>query len=218
MAEENSVAGRPISVILADDHAVVRRGVRAVLEHQGGAFRIVAEVADVPTMIREVRAQKPDVLVLDLTMPGQSGLEGLPPCFDAHPSLAVAVLTMRDEPEYARKAFRAGVRSYVLKEAEPNELVRALRMTAAGESYLHPRLGATVMRDENGPDSGGGLTEREREVVKMIAEGHTNGEIAERLGIGERTVKTDRARAREKLGVTSRSEMTSFARRSGLLR
>ena len=170
MDDEKRVARQAIKVIIADDHAIVRDGVRALLERQEGEFRIVAEVADVPSMIREVCGQKPDLLVLDLTMPGESGLEGLPRCFDAYPQLTVAVLTMRDEPEYAREAFRAGARSYVLKETEPNELLRAFRMAVAGESYLHPRVGAVMMSDEDGPGSAGGLTEREREVVKGIPE------------------------------------------------
>jgi len=172
---------RPIDVIIADDHAVVRDGLRAVMEREADEFRVVAEAADIPTMIREVREHKPDLLTLDLTMPGGSSLAALPQCFIAHPTLAVAILTMREDPEYARQALRAGARSYVLKEAEPLELLQAFRLAVAGGNYLHPRLGALMATGEDGATDGAVLSEREREVVRLIANGYTNPEIAEKL-------------------------------------
>ena len=144
MQEGTPGVDRPIEVIIADDHAVVRDGIRAVLEREAEEFRVVAEAADVPATIREVRAHRPDLLTLDLTMPGGSSLAALPQCFVAHPTLAVAILTMREDPEYARQALRAGARSYVLKEAEPAELLQAFRLAVAGGNYLHPRLGALM--------------------------------------------------------------------------
>jgi two-component system, NarL family, response regulator NreC len=207
---------RPIDVIIADDHGVVRDGIRMVLERQNGEFRVVAEVADVPSMVREVREHKPDLLTLDLTMPGGSSLGALPQCFIAHPSLAVAILTMREDPEYARQALRAGARSYVLKEAEPAELLQAFRLAVAGQSYLHPRLGAQMAAGEEGASESVALSEREREVVRLIANGYTNPQIAEQLNVAERTVKTYRARAIEKLGFSSRAEITAYVRRVGL--
>jgi two-component system response regulator NreC len=207
---------RPIDVIIADDHAVVRDGIRTVLEREAGEFRIVAEAADIPAVIREVRQHKPDLLTLDLTMPGGSSLAALPSCFIAHPSLAVAILTMREDPEYARQALRAGARSYVLKEAEPAELLQAFRLAVAGGNYLHPRLGALMATGEEGDTDGVLLSDREREVVKLIANGFTNPEIAEQLHVAERTVKTYRARAIEKLGFSSRAEITAYVRRIGL--
>ena len=168
------VPTRPIEVIIADDHTVVRDGIRAVLEREEGEFRVVAEAADVPSTIREVREHKPDLLTLDLTMPGGSSLAALPSCFIAHPTLAVAILTMREDPEYARQALRAGARSYVLKEAEPAELLQAFRLAVAGGNYLHPRLGALMATGEEGPADGVVLSEREREVVRLIANGYTN--------------------------------------------
>ena len=206
---------RPIEVIIADDHTVVRDGVRAVLEREAGEFRVVAEAADIPSVVREVREHKPDLLTLDLTMPGGSSLGALPSCFMAHPTLAVAILTMREDPEYARQALRAGARSYVLKEAEPSELLQAFRLAVAGGSYLHPRLGALMATGEEGTD-GVALSEREREVVKLIANGYTNPEIADQMNVAERTVKTYRARAIEKLGFSSRAEITAYVRRTGL--
>jgi two-component system response regulator NreC len=207
---------RPIDVIIADDHTVVRDGIRAVLEREAGEFRVVAEAADIPTVVREVRAHKPDLLTLDLTMPGGSSLAALPSCFIAHPKLAVAILTMREDPEYARQALRAGARSYVLKEAEPAELLQAFRLAVAGGNYLHPRLGALMATGEEGATDGVVLSEREREVVRLIANGYTNPEIAEQLHVAERTVKTYRARAIEKLGFSSRAEITAYVRRTGM--
>lgn len=215
---ENGAPGvsRPVRVIVADDHAIVRDGIRAVLEREAGEFEVVAEAADIPSLVREVREHKPDLLTLDLTMPGGSSLGALPACFIAHPDLAVAILTMREDPEYARQALRAGARSYVLKEAEPAELLQAFRLAVAGGNYLHPRLGALMATSEEGATDGAALSEREREVVRLIANGYTNPEIAEQLNVAERTVKTYRARAIEKLGFSSRAEITAYVRRIGL--
>ena len=208
---------RPIDVIIADDHTVVRDGIRAVLERESGEFRVVAEAADVPATIKAVRDFKPDLLTLDLTMPGGSSLAALPTCFVAHPTLAVAILTMREDPEYARQALRAGARSYVLKEAEPAELLQAFRLAVAGREYLHPRLGALIATGEDPQQDGAALSEREREVIRLVAMGFTNPEIAQQLHVAERTVKTYRARAIEKLGFSSRAEITAYARKLGLV-
>jgi two-component system response regulator NreC len=188
-----------------------------VLEREEGEFEVLAEVGDIPSMVRELRELKPDLLTLDLTMPGGSSLGALPSVFIAHPTLAVAILTMREDPEYARQALRAGARSYVLKEAEPAELLQAFRTAVAGGVYLHPRLGAQLAAGENGSSADEvALSERESEVIRLIADGFTNPEIAEQLQVAERTVKTYRARAIEKLGISSRAEITAYVRRSGL--
>jgi two-component system, NarL family, response regulator NreC len=215
MDAETQAVDRPIDVIIADDHAIVRDGIRTVLERQKGEFRVVAEAADVPIMIREVTEHKPDLLTLDLTMPGGSSLAALPSCFIAHPKLAVAILTMREDPEYARQALRAGARSYVLKEAEPEELLQAFRLAVAGENYLHPRLGALLATGTDTSEDPQ-LSTREREVVRLIAAGYTNPEIAVQLDVAERTVKTYRSRAIDKLGFSSRAEITAYVRRIGL--
>ncbi len=209
-------ADRPVDVIIADDHSVVRDGIRTVLERTDGEFRVVGETADVPSTIREVREIKPDLLTLDLSMPGGSSIGALPACFIAHPTLAVAILTMREDPEYARQALRAGARSYVLKEADPPELLQAFRIAVAGGNYLHPRLGAVIASGQENPTDGVALSEREQEVVRLIANGYTNPQIAEQLHVAERTVKTYRARAIEKLGFSSRAEITAYVRRVGL--
>jgi two-component system, NarL family, response regulator NreC len=207
---------QPIDVLIADDHSVVRDGIRTVLEREDGEFRVVGEAADVPSTITAVRELRPDLLTLDLTMPGGSSLAALPACFMAHPDLAVAILTMREDPEYARQALRAGARSYVLKEAEPAELLQAFRLAVAGGNYLHPRLGAQLAAGEGDAAGEIALSDREREVVRLIANGYTNPQIAEQLQVAERTVKTYRARAIEKLGFSSRAEITAYVRRMGL--
>src|ERR1700751_33455 len=154
---------RPIDVLIADDHSVVRDAIRIVLERTDGEFRVVGETADVPSTIREVRELRPDLLTLDLSMPGGSSLGALPACFIAHPTLAVAILTMREDPEYARQALRAGARSYVLKEADPPELLQAFRIAVAGGNYLPPRLGALMATGDEPSSDGVVLSERERE-------------------------------------------------------
>src|ERR1700735_5249195 len=181
MTAESAGLDRPIDVIIADDHTVVRDGIRAVLERETGEFRVVAEAADVPATIRAVREFKPDLLTLDLTMPGGSSLAALPTCFVAHPSLAGPILKLREDPEPARQALRAGARSYVLKEAEPAELLQAFRLAVAGQNYLHPRLGALMATGEDDPSDGVALAEREREVVRLIANGYTNPQIGGQL-------------------------------------
>lgn len=217
MPEPAAGRDRPIDVIIADDHTVVRDGIRAVLEREAGEFRVVAEAADVPSTVKAVRDFKPDLLTLDLTMPGGSSLAALPSCFVAHPTLAVAILTMREDPEYARQALRAGARGYVLKEAEPAELLKAFRLAVEGHSYVHHRLGAMMATGDEPAAAAGSLSEREREVVRLIASGYTNPEIAQQLHVAERTVKTYRARAVEKLGFSTRAEITAYARENGLL-
>jgi two-component system response regulator NreC len=204
-------------VVIADDHAVVRDGVRTLLERADGEFRVVAEAHDVPGAVQAVRDHLPDLLILDLSMPGGSSLAALPSCFAAHPALAVAILTMHEDPAYAREAIRAGARSYVVKEAEPSELLQAFRSAVTGGSYVHPRLGALLAAGDGGDESQGvALSDRERDVVRLIALGHTNPQIAEKLHVAERTVKTYRARAVEKLGFSARAEITAYARRVGL--
>ncbi len=150
-------------------------------------------------------------------MPGGSSLAALPSCFIAHPTLAVAILTMREDPEYARQALRAGARSYVLKEAEPAELLQAFRIAVDGRQLPAPAARrADALPVESAQADDVALSEREREVVRLIAAGYTNAEIAEQLQVAERTVKTYRARAIEKLGFSSRAEITAYVRRLGL--
>src|SRR3974390_1112742 len=164
-----------LRVVIADDHSLLRRGLRQLLEDEG--IEVVAEAGDVDAARRYVRGHHPDVLVLDLNMPGGSSLEAIPEIRGESPGTQIVVLTMQNEPAYARQALSAGALGYVLKEAAEAELVEAVRAAALGESYLNPRLGAKVAA-EPPPGPPDGLSEREVEVLRMIAFGHTNAQIA----------------------------------------
>ena len=199
----------PLRVVIADDHSVVRRGLRQLLEAETG-LEVVAEAGDVESAMRYVRGHHPDVLVLDLNMPGGSSLEAIPDIRAQAPSTQIVVLTMQDEPAYAREALSAGVLGYVLKDAADSELVEAIRRAAAGDTYLNPRLGARVAAAPP-PGPPDGLSEREVEVLRMIALGHTNAEIAEQLYLSVRTVETHRAHIQQKLRLGSRAELVRYA-------
>jgi two-component system, NarL family, response regulator NreC len=204
----------PIRVVIADDHSLLRRGLRQLLEDQG--IDVVAEAGDADTAARYVRGHHPDVLVLDLNMPGGSSLDRIPEIRQESPDTQIVVLTMQNEPAYARRALIAGALGYVLKESADAELVQAVRAAAAGESYLNPRLGAKVAA-EPPPGPPDGLSEREVEVLRMIAFGHTNAQIAEKLYLSVRTVETHRAHIQQKLRLGSRSELVRYALEHGLL-
>jgi two-component system, NarL family, response regulator NreC len=198
-----------IRVVIADDHSVVRRGLRQILDAEAG-FEVVAEASDLDGARRYVRGHHPDVLVLDLNMPGGSSLDGIPELRAECPDTQIVVLTMQNEPAYARHALSAGALGYVLKEAAESELVEAIRRAAAGDTYLNPRLGARVAA-EPPPGLPDGLTEREVEVLQMIALGHTNADIAEQLYLSVRTVETHRAHIQQKLGLATRAELVRYA-------
>jgi two-component system, NarL family, response regulator NreC len=197
-----------ISVVIADDHSIVRRGLRDLLDAEGG-FQVVAEAGDVDTARRYVRGHRPRVLVLDLNMAGESSLRSIPAIRDESPDTQIVVLTMQDEPAYARQALSAGALGYVLKEAADAELVDAVRAAASGDSYLNPRLGARLAATPAGPP--GGLSERETEVLRMIALGHTNTQIADSLYLSVRTVETHRSHIQQKLGLSDRAELVRYA-------
>lgn len=200
---------RPIRVVLADDHAVVRSGLRLLLTQAG--MEVVAEAGDVDTALRYVLGHKPDILVLDLNMPGEPSLPAIPRVKDASPGTRVVVLTMQQEPEFARAALQGGAAAYVLKEAADAELVRAIHAAQEGQTYVHPSLGARLATApvETGPP--GGLTEREVDILRLIALGHTNTEIAEQLFLSVRTVETHRAHIQQKLGRTTRADLVRYA-------
>jgi two-component system, NarL family, response regulator NreC len=203
-----------ISIVLADDHTVVRRALRVLLEEEPG-FEVVAEADDADAAIRYLGGHKPDVLILDLNMPGRPSLEAIPDMREASPETKIVVLTMQKEPAFARQALQLGVLGYVLKEAADDELVQAVRSAAAGETYLQPALGAKLAAEPEAPASD--LSERETDVLRLIALGHTNAEIAEQLYISVRTVETHRAHIQQKLGVSSRAELVRSALSRGLV-
>jgi two-component system, NarL family, response regulator NreC len=198
-----------IRVVIADDHSVVRRGLRQVLEADGG-FEIVAEAATLDEARRFVLGHHPDVLVLDLNMPEGSSLDRIPAMRAECPDTQIVILTMQNEPAYARQALGAGVLGYVLKEAADDELVEAVSRAAVGDTYLNPRLGARVAA-EPPPGFPDGLSAREVDVLRMVALGHTNTEIAESLYLSVRTVETHRAHLQQKLRLSSRSDLVRYA-------
>lgn len=202
-------------IVLADDHTVVRNALRLLLDAEPG-FEVVAEAGDAEAAVRYVRGHKPTVLILDLNMPGGSSLEAVPEIRKASPRTEIVVLTMQNEPVYARRALQAGVRGYVLKEAADAELVQAVRSAAVGDTYLQPALGAKLAAGVDERD-GDELSERERGVLRLIALGHTNAEIAERLYISIRTVESHRAHIQQKLRVSSRAELVRYALKHGLV-
>jgi two-component system, NarL family, response regulator NreC len=204
-----------VSIVLADDHTVVRRALRVLLEEEPG-FEVVAEAEDSDGAIRYLRGHKPDVLILDLNMPGRPSLEAIPDMQEASPGTKIVVLTMQKEPAFARQALQLGVLGYVLKEAADDELVQAVRSAAAGETYLQPALGARLAAEPEAAASD--LSERETDVLRLIALGHTNAEIAEKLYISVRTVETHRAHIQQKLGVSSRAELVRSALSRGLVK
>ena len=206
-----------ISIVLVDDHEVVRKGLRMVLDAEEG-FEVVAEVGDLESTRRYVRAHRPRVLVLDLNLPEGSSLAAIPELREESPGTAVVVLTMQQEPAFAREAIRAGALGYVLKQSAGSELVDAVRAAAAGETYLNPKLGAQLAAapvEPAGPPDG--LTEREVEILRMIGLGHTNGEIADQLYLSVRTVESHRAHIQQKTGRTTRSELVRYALDHGLV-
>jgi len=206
-----------ITIVLADDHAVVRAGLRLLLEQAGG-LRVVSEAGDAESALRTVLGHKPAVLVLDLNMPGElTSLDAIPKVAGASPGTRVVVLTMQEDPEFARRALQAGAAGYVLKEAADSELVEAVRRAAAGDTYLNPRLGAALAAAPAAAGPPDDLSAREVEVLRLIALGHTNAEIAEQLSISVRTVETHRAHIQRKLRRATRAELVRYALDRGLL-
>jgi two-component system, NarL family, response regulator NreC len=200
-----------ITIVLADDHPVVRSGLRMLLEAEND-LEVVSETGDVDATRRSVLGHKPTVLVLDLNMPGGSSLEAIPTMAESSPGTSVVVLTMQEDPAFAREALRAGASGYVLKQAAGTELVQAIRAAAGGGTWLNPELGARMAAAPTTPAGPpGDLTERELDVLRLIALGHTNNEIADQLYLSVRTVETHRAHIQQKLGMSSRAELVRYA-------
>lgn len=206
----------PITVVLADDHEIVREGIRLVLEAQPD-IEVVAEANTGDDATRYVLGHKPSVLVLDLNMPGTPSLELLPSIRERSPDTAVVVLTMQNEPAFARKALQGGAKGYVIKHSAARELVDAVRAVVRGETYINPQLGARVAAepdvDNSPPDD---LTPREVEILGLLALGYMNPEIAEQLVLSVRTVETHRSNIQRKTGITTRAELIAYALEHGL--
>jgi two-component system response regulator NreC len=217
-ADADADAGRVITVMLADDHTVVRAGLRMLLDAEEG-LAVVAEAGDIETVMRKVRGHRPRVLILDLNMPGEPSLPAIPRILQESPETRIVVLTMQNDPVFAREALGAGALGYVLKEAADTELVDAVRRAAENQMYVNPGLGARLARERAvQPGQQTALSPREAEVLGLIAGGHTNAEIAQRLFLSVRTIESHRANIQRKTGRATRAELVALAREEGLLR
>lgn len=206
-----------LTVVLADDHELVRDGIRMVLEAQPD-IEVVAEASDAEAAARYVLGHKPAVLVLDLSMPGRPSMEMIPEVLKASPDTSVIVLTMQNEPAFARQAFQAGAKGFVVKQSAAGELVAAVRAVVAGGIYINPQLGARLAAAPLAPDGPpDDLTPREVEVLGLLALGYMNPEIAERLVLSVRTVETHRANVQRKAGLSTRAELVAYAIENGLV-
>jgi two-component system, NarL family, response regulator NreC len=208
-----------IRTLIVDDHAVVRTGLRLLLEAEDD-IEVVGEAGDARDAVFETRAQKPDVILLDVVMPGRSGLEAIPDLLKESPESKILVLSMQDDAAYVREAFASGASGYVLKEAADAEVVGAVREVAEGRRYVHPVLGARLVAadaEERAKEEADPLSEREHEILRLLALGHTNQEIASALYLSVRTVETHRAHIMQKLRISTRAELVRYALEHGML-
>ncbi|MBS1811808.1 MAG: response regulator transcription factor [Acidobacteria bacterium] len=210
------------SIVLADDHPIVRRGLRSVLEAEQG-FTLIGEVGEGLEAVRMVESLQPDVLITDLMMPGLTGLEVTRQVKQRVPQTKVIILSMHATESYVLEALRNGANGYVLKDTVADELVRAIREVLVGRRYLSSQLSERAIEsyvqkaESTAVDSYDSLTTREREVLKLAAEGLTNVEIAERLYISPRTAETHRANLLKKLNLSNHTELIRYAIRRGIL-
>jgi DNA-binding NarL/FixJ family response regulator len=208
-----------IRVLIVDDHAVVRSGLRLLLENEDG-IECVGEAGSAEEAIRTARREQPDVVLLDVVMPGKTGIEAMPEILGVAPEAKVLVLSMQDDPSYVREAFAQGAAGYILKEAAEAEVVQAVVEVSRGGRYVHPVLGARlVVADQQARDRAEAdpLSDREREVLRLLALGHTNQEIAKMLYISVRTAETHRAHIMQKLRLSTRAELVRYAIANELL-
>jgi NarL family two-component system response regulator LiaR len=207
-----------IRVLIADDHAVVRIGLRALLLSEPG-IHVIGEAADGIAAVEQARALRPDVLLLDLSMPGKDGLQVIEELAETAPAVRTLVLTSFAEDEQVLRAIRAGALGYLLKESGPQELLAAIRNVAHGESSLHPAVARRVLRElahPSAPAAEDALTEREIEVLRLVAHGLSNKDIAARLNLSERTVRSHVSTILGKLQLSSRTQAALYALRTGL--
>ena len=208
--------GDEVTVLLCDDHAVLRSGLRLLLDREPG-LACVGEAGTAEEALRAVERLHPDLVVIDLQMPGIGGVAGVARLRERHPRLPVLVLSMHDQADDVRRAFEAGAAGYLVKTAADEELVRAVRAVAGGERYVHPSLGAVLAQPPRSRGPVDDLSPREQEVLRLLALGYTNHEIADRLYVSVRTVESHRAHLMAKLRVNSRAAMVRHAIDAGLL-
>lgn len=214
----------PPRILLADDHAVLRSGLRLLLTSQN-EYEVVGEASSGTETLTLAEELQPDLILLDLSMPALGGLDALPALRKLAPAAKILILTMHDDPQYLRQALKQGASGYVLKKAADSELLSAIKAVLRGEMYVHPSMTRVLLEDmlpashtagkENAWET---LSEREQEVLKMVALGHTSAEIAEQLNLSAKTVETYRARGMEKLGLRTRAALVKFALQEGLIK
>jgi DNA-binding NarL/FixJ family response regulator len=211
----------PIRVVLAEDHALVRAGFRSLLDGLAGVT-VVAEASDGREALAAIAEHRPDVAVMDFTMPGVNGIQATAEAHRDYPGVRVVVLSMHNNEEYVRRALRAGAAAYLLKDSSPAELEFAVRAVAQGGSYLSPMVSRHVVSDylrrsASDSDAADGLTARQREILQLIAEGSTNQQMADRLHLSVKTVETHRAQLMERLNIRDVAGLVRYAIRSGLI-
>lgn len=205
----------PVRLILADDHVLVRQGLKSLLESEG--FIVVAEAADGREAVRLVRTENPDVAVLDISMPHVNGLSAALELCRTAPHLRVIVLTQHDEQQYVSEALRCGVRGYVLKNQAARDLVQAIRSVCRGEVYLSPGVAGAIAAAYGAPrPDAAPLSVRERQVLQLIAEGDSTKKIAARLGISAKTVESHRTKLMQKLAIHDTASLVRYAIRRGI--
>ncbi|MFJ8579646.1 response regulator [Micromonospora sp. NPDC093277] len=213
---------RPVRILLADDHALVRRGVRLILDNEPD-LTVVAETADGAEAIARARDERPDLAILDIAMPRLTGLQAARELSRLLPDMRILILTMYDNEQYFFEALRAGASGYVLKSVADRDLVEACRAAVRGEPFLYPGAVNALIRNylervAKGEDQPGrAITDREEEVLKLVAEGHSSKQIADLLFISLKTVERHRANLLQKLGLRDRLELTRYAIRAGLI-
>ncbi len=222
VSRSETIMGK-IRVLICDDHTILREGIRLLLNSQPD-IEVVAEAVDGREAVDKARAVKPDVILMDIAMPFLNGLEATKQIRRDNPNARVLVLTMYESDEYVAQMLEAGAAGYVLKKVAGSELVYALRAVYQGEAFLYPSITKRLVEDylrrvESGQerDTFDGLTDREREVLQLIAEGHTNKEIADLLNLSVRTVQNHRAHIMEKLGMHDRGELIKYAIQKGII-
>jgi DNA-binding NarL/FixJ family response regulator len=215
------IVGGPLRILLADDHAIVRQGLKLLIDSQP-EMNVIGEAADGDAVVAKAQALRPDVVLMDISMPGTNGLAATRALKQRQPGIVVLVLTRHDDETYLQELLRAGASGYVLKQSPPPQLLQAIRAVAAGGIYLDPAITARVAdglldRRDEGSRAAAAISDRESEVLRLVAVGHSNKEIADRLNISIKTVEVHKANAMRKLGLTGRVDLIRYGVLQGWL-